>query len=376
MCNDKTQSNLIRLGWNEHFREHFASYESQAMIPGRIEREDRNLYWVACDSQRVRAEVSGKFRNDARSRADFPAVGDWVALKPSPGDSPAIIHALLPRTSCFSRKAILSGGMPDTGGVTDEQVLAANVDTVFLVSGLDGDFNIRRIERYVTVAYNSGASAVIVLNKADLCDDLDQRVSDVEAVAIGVPILTLSAATGDNLGSVDDYISIGKTVAFLGSSGVGKSTIINALLGEERLETRVVSDHLSKGRHTTTHRELIVLPDGGIVIDTPGMREIQLWGDENGLQQAFSDIESLAEHCRFDDCSHSTEPGCAIHAALETGELDPGRFENYIKLRKEIRHLERRKNKAVSRRDERARDKRYRTYFKEMQKVNKKFRSR
>ncbi|UCG60429.1 MAG: ribosome small subunit-dependent GTPase A [Candidatus Zixiibacteriota bacterium] len=376
MSNDNLYSNLIPLGWNQYFKEHFAPYREQGMIPGRIEREHKNLYSVAFDQGQINAEVSGRFRNAAQSRADFPAVGDWVAMKTSPGDGNAIIHAILPRISCFSRKAILSGGMPDTGGKTDEQVLAANIDTVFLVSGLDGDFNLRRIERYVITAYNSGATAVIVLNKADLCDDIDERIQAVESVAVGVPVLTLSAATGDGLDGVGQYVTVGKTIAFMGSSGVGKSTIINALLGEERLATNTVREYDSKGRHTTSHRELIVLPEGGIVIDTPGMRELQLWGDENGLGHVFDDIETLARQCRFDDCSHTNEPGCAVLAAIDGGQLDRGRFANYLKLQKEIRHMQRRKNVALSRRRERARDKRYRRFFKEMQKINKKFQSR
>jgi len=270
----------------------------------------------------------------------------------------------------------VSGGMPDTGGKTDEQVLAANVDTVFLVSGLDANFNIRRIERYVTVAYNSSATPVIILNKADLCEDIDDRLAEVESIAVGVDILALSAATGSGLDSLKKYLSVGKTVAFLGSSGVGKSTIINGLLDEERFKTNAVREDDGRGRHTTTHRELVVLPEGGVVIDTPGMREIQLWSDDDGLSRAFDDIESLARHCRFHDCAHTTEPGCAIAAALESGELDASRFNNYLKLQKEIAHLARRQDIKTRRSTERARDKRYRQYFKDLKKVNKKFQSR
>lgn len=376
MCNDNTYPDLAQLGWDEHFSTNFEPYRAEGVIPGRIERENRNLYLAATDQGRIEAEVSGRFRNEARTRADFPAVGDWVVMKHSQGQGRAIIQAILPRKTCFSRKAVLSGGMPDMGGRTDEQVLAANIDTVFLVSGLDGDFNLRRIERYVTVAYNSGATPVIVLNKADLCHNLEEHLAEAESIAFGVPILPVSAATGDSLESLGEYITMGRTVAFLGSSGVGKSTIINALLGEERLRTEAVSEHDSRGRHTTSYREMIVLPGGGVVIDTPGMREIQLWGDETDLARAFDDIESLAGQCRFSDCGHAGEPGCAVQAALDSGELDAGRLANYIKLQKEIRHLARRKNKQLSRGDERARDKRYRSFFKQMSKVNKKFQKR
>ncbi|UCE25787.1 MAG: ribosome small subunit-dependent GTPase A [Candidatus Zixiibacteriota bacterium] len=375
MCNDNIFPTLIQLGWNEQFEQSFFPFRNHGMVPGRIEREDRNQYLVACESGRFAAEVSGRFRNEARSRADFPAVGDWVALKPSGAENRAIIHEVLPRKSCFSRKAILSGGMPDTGGKTDQQVLAANIDTVFLVSGLDGDFNLRRIERFVTVAYDSGAAPAIILNKADLCSNLQECIQQVELIAIGIPIHAVSAVSGDGLPHLDEYLSIGRTVAFLGSSGVGKSTIINRLLGEERLRTTAVREYDGRGRHTTSHRELIVLPEGGIVIDSPGMREIQLWGDQDSLDQAFEDVEVLARNCRFNDCTHSKEPGCAIKSAIDTGELDPARFGNYLKLQKEIRHLQRRRNRAAARRAERARDKRYRQFHKELKKTNRKYQS-
>ncbi|UCD63616.1 MAG: ribosome small subunit-dependent GTPase A, partial [Candidatus Zixiibacteriota bacterium] len=359
MCNDNIYADLIPLGWNAFFEEHFAPHLKNTLRPGRVVREDRNLYVVSCGPQQYRAEVTGRFRRDAGSRADFPAVGDWVALSMEAEDSNARIHAVLTRQSCFSRKAVLSGGMPDTGGRTDEQVLAANIDTVFLVTGLDGNFSLRRIERYVAVAYNSAADPVIILNKADLCDNPDERVQAVKNVAVGVPIVALSAATGDGLDALGDYLSVGRTVAFLGSSGVGKSTMINSLLGEERLATREVREFDSKGRHTTSHRQLIVLPGGGVVIDTPGLREIQLWGDDEGLRQVFDDIESLARECRFTDCRHTGEPDCAIQKALDTGELDAGRYANYVKMRKEAAHLARRQSVKAARQQERDRDRRY-----------------
>ncbi len=376
MCKDNHVATLTQLGWTGHFEEHFAPFAGDGMAPGRIIREDRNLYQLAGEDGQLMAEVSGRLRNNALSRADFPAVGDWVVMHRLPQEDKAIIHALLPRRSCFSRKAVLSGGMPDTGGKGEEQVLAANVDTVFLVSGLDADFNIRRIERYVTVAYNSSAVPVIILNKADLCEDIDDRLAEVESVAMGVDVHALSAATGNGLESLRKYLPVGKTVAFLGSSGVGKSTIINGLLDEERLKTNAVREYDNRGRHTTTHRELVVLPDGGVVIDTPGMREIQLWSDDDGLKRAFDDIESLAQNCRFHDCSHSTEPGCSVRAALENGELDQSRFGNYLKLQKEIAHLARRQDIKTRRSTERARDKRFRQYFKDRKKIDKKLRSR
>ncbi len=345
MCNDISNSILTELGWNRHFEEHFKPYRADGLAPGRVELEHRNLYKVVCESGHVSAEVSGRFMNSALSRGEFPAVGDWVVMNLLDGEQKGIIQAVLPRKSCFSRKAVLSGGMPDTGGKTAEQVLAANIDTVFLVSGLDGDYNVRRIERYVTVAYNSGATPVVVLNKADLCENLDECLGEVQAVAAGVDVITVSAATGEGLDGLSKYLAVGKTIAFLGSSGVGKSTIINALLGEERLKTNAVREDDNRGRHTTTHRELIVLPDGGVVIDTPGMREISLWDDAGGLGQAFNDVEEIAKRCRFHDCGHENEPGCAVQEAIANGELDADRYGNYLKLQKEVSAFAIRKDK-------------------------------
>jgi ribosome biogenesis GTPase len=357
--------NLDELGWNRFFEEQFEQYKNQSYAPARIAREHKNLYLSYCELGELDAEVSGKFRHSAHSRGDFPSVGDWVAVDARPQEGSATIHAVLPRKSNFSRKAVLSGGMPDTGGKTEEQVLAANIDTVFLVCGLDGDFNVRRIERYLTVAWDSGATPVIVLNKTDICPDIEACVSEVESVAFGVPILPVSAKQNEGLEAVSRYLTTGKTVALLGSSGVGKSTIINSILGTELLKVRDVREDDSKGRHTTTSREMIVLPTGGVVIDTPGMREIQMWGDEEGLMRTFDDIAELAEGCRFSDCRHEREPGCAVRKAIEDGELDAKRFRNYLKLQKELQHLARRKDRKKARQDERTRDKGFRLFHKE-----------
>ena len=360
---------LTELGWSSFFEGSFERYAEEGLAAARVLLEQRERYRVMSKDGEIAAEVSGKMRHESRSRADFPTVGDWVAISSRPDEGQATIHALLPRTSGFSRKAVLSGGMPDTGGKTDEQVLAANIDTVFLVSGLDGDFNVRRIERYLGVAWDSGATPVIVLNKADLCDDVQARLEEVAAGAVGVSIHTVSATGKLGLEELRQYLTTGQTAAFLGSSGVGKSTIINSLLGEERLETQEVREHDGRGRHTTTHRQMIFLEEGGIVIDTPGMREIQMWSDDDGLTKTFGDVEHLSERCRFRDCRHENEPGCAVRQALDKGELDAGRFDNYLKMQKELAHLARRRNKKAQREAYRAFDKKIRRYHQQMKKL-------
>ena len=291
------------------------------------------------ESGELRATISGRFRHEHPVHTEWPAVGDWAAVAPRPDEGTATIHAVLPRRSSFSRKA--------AGERTEEQVVSANVDIVLLVTSLDGDFNVRRIERYLTVAWDSGARPVIVLNKADICTDVDRCVYEVEGIALGTRILTLSAATGQGLDELRAMLSPGVTGAFLGSSGVGKSSLVNALTGFTRQTTREVRADDSRGRHTTTNRELIPLPNGGMIIDTPGMRELQLWTDDDGLETAFADVEALVSQCRFGDCTHTSEPGCVVQAALEAGTLKQDRFRSYTKLQREIQYQELRKDQSA-----------------------------
>jgi ribosome biogenesis GTPase / thiamine phosphate phosphatase len=322
---------LTDLGWNSFFENQFEQYRNQNYSPMRIIRENREKYIAYSEAGELICEISGKYRFDTISKANFPTAGDWVAGAVRTGEMKATIHALLSRKSVFSRKV--------AGQITDEQVVAANIDTIFIVTGLDLNYNLRRIERYLAMAWNSGATPVIILNKSDLCPEAEIRKSEVESIAFGVDIYTLSATQNIGIEFLNKYIRPGETVAFLGSSGVGKSTIINSLLGTNKLKVNEVSDLGSRGRHTTTYRELILLPNGGIVVDTPGMRELQVWGDEEALKQVFDDIEELASNCRFSNCNHENEPGCAILEAVNNGTLDPGRLESFYKLKKEFSYL-------------------------------------
>lgn len=322
---------LSDLGWDSFFDMNFESFRNQGFSAMRIIREDRGKYIAYSELGEFTCEVSGKLRFEADSKGKFPTVGDWVAVFVHSNEKKATIHALLPRKSVFSRKV--------AGQIIDEQVIAANIDTVFIVIGLDLNFNLRRIERYLSVACESGVIPVVLLNKADLCAETEARKKEVESIAFGIEVHVLSAFQNVGMEILNKYIHTGGTVAFLGSSGVGKSTIINSLLGTDRLKVNEVSKLGSRGRHTTTFRELILLPSGGMVIDTPGMRELQVWGDEEGFKKVFDDIEELALNCRFRDCSHGNEPDCAIQEALNDGTLLPKRLENYLKLKKEFTYL-------------------------------------
>jgi ribosome biogenesis GTPase len=320
-------SHLRRLGWNDRFAEAFSSYAERGLLAARVSLEHTHIYRVLGDDGEMLARVAGRLRHQASARTDYPAVGDWVAVERDPHGGDARIHAVLPRTSRFSRRA--------AGNVTEEQIVAANIDTVFLVAGLDGDFNPRRLERYLVVAWDSGASPVIVLNKADLITELQARVEEVETLNVGVPVHAVSCRSPETLDALRRYLAEGQTVALLGSSGVGKSTIANRLIGRDMLRTRDVRESDSRGRHTSTTRQLVLLQDGGVLIDTPGLRELQLWETGDGLSGAFEEIEELARECRFRDCRHRGEPGCAVTEAANAGRLATERLASFHKLQDE-----------------------------------------
>jgi ribosome biogenesis GTPase len=330
---------LETFGWNRFFARSFAPFAVEGYSTGRVAVQHKTQYELYTEYGELSAETTGRMQYDAQSKKDLPVVGDWVVIRTRPQEGKATIYDILPRKSKFSRKA--------AGTKTEEQIVAANIDTVFLVTGLDGNFNLRRLERYLVVAWESGANPVILLNKADLCDDIDRKVREVEAVALGVPVVVMSAINDRGLDQVLAHVRRGTTGALLGSSGVGKSTIVNHLLGREVLKTQAVRATDDRGRQTTTRRELIMLPSGGLLMDTPGMRELQLWGGDEGLSDAFEDIVELARQCPFRDCRHGPEPGCAVQKALGDGTLDPGRFASYEKLQKEIAYLSDRQDKPA-----------------------------
>ena len=315
-------------GMNDRFAALSSMYENLSI--GRVILQEKGLYRIVTEKGEQLAEVSGKFRYNAKTVSDFPSVGDFVMTDNS-GNGNAVIHHILDRKSCFMRKA--------AGSDRQEQVVASNIDTLFLCMSLNNDFNLRRMERYLSIAWDSGASPVIVLTKADLCEDIHSRLSETEGIAFGVDIIVTSSMEKDGYKKLMPYMTDGKTVAFIGSSGVGKSTLINRLMGEELLETNGLRND-DKGRHTTTHRELLLLPTGGMVIDTPGMRELGMWDSAAGIDRTFSDIEELAAQCKFSNCSHSGEKGCAVCAAIENGLISADRLISYNKLRAELSYSE------------------------------------
>ena len=324
---------LERFGWNSYFENEFARYAGGGVEPARVALADRERFIVWTDSGERDATVAGRLRYESDV---WPAVGDWVAL-----EAGARISAVLPRQSAFSRK--------EAGAVTREQVIAANIDVLFVVAGLDGDFNLRRLERYLLLAWESGAKPVVVLNKADLCADTAQAAVDVQALASGAPVAVVSAVEGWGVPEVEAHLGAGQTAAFTGSSGAGKSTLVNRLLGDERQQVHEVRADDSRGRHTTVRRELFLAPAGWLLVDTPGLRELQLWATPSSIDSAFDDIASLAAQCRFRDCRHQGEPGCAV----ATSGIDASRLSSYAKLQRELAHLDRKMDQRAAQEEKR-----------------------
>lgn len=328
---------LTQLGWDERWAETAREWVEQGFEPGRVAVEHRGAYTVFTAAGSVEAALPGKMRFDAGGRGELPAVGDWVMLERTAGGGRAVVRGVLPRRSHFSRKV--------AGDTTEEQVLTANIDTVFLVTALNQDKNLRRIERYLALAWESGAVPAIVLTKADLSEDVWEAIAAVSEVAPGVPVHAVSIVTDEGFDELGAYFRGNRTVSLLGSSGVGKSTIVNRLSGADMKVQEIRED--GKGRHTTSHREMILLPEGGIIVDTPGMRELQMWEANEGLDVAFNDVAAFAAECRFNDCSHDSEPGCAVKTAIERGELEADRLESFRKLERELAFLERKVDKRL-----------------------------
>jgi ribosome biogenesis GTPase len=334
---------LTSFGWNEHWQTVWDT--NPPVNPGlkkaRVTAQFSHTYRIATESGDRLARVTGKFEYTALTRSDFPAVGDWVSVELLDGEH-AVIHSVLARRSAMTRKI--------AGQTMEEQVIGANIDVLFIVNALNLDFNLRKIERYLIMAWESGARPVVVLTKADLCDESEQRVTEVDAIAPGVPVHAVSALENRGVESLSPYLIPGHTIAVTGSSGAGKSTLLNWLSDKETQRVQDIREDDARGRHTTTHRELFVLPGGALLMDTPGMRELQLWDAQDGWREAFSDISDLAAVCRFRDCRHEQEAGCAVQSAIREGKLDPKRLVNYMKTERELARVARKEKSAEQRR--------------------------
>jgi len=328
---------LHRLGWDDGWEATFAEHRAAGLVPARVAIQHRGAYDLIHEEGEQRASAANRLVREE----GLPAVGDWIGIDLTSN----LIEALLPRRTSISRKEVWQA--------TREQVLAANVDIAFLVQALPLDFNLRRLERYLAMAWESGAQPIVLLTKTDLVDDVQRYLDEVDTVTLGsCPVHAVSARTGDGLDELREWLQLNKTAVLLGSSGVGKSTIVNALVGEELLATQEVREDDQMGRHTTTRRELILVPSGGVVLDTPGIREMQLWDAD--LEQTFGDVEEIGRRCRFSDCNHDREPGCAIREALADGSLASDRWQSYVKLQRELEAIEARRNHLL--RQERVRE--------------------
>ncbi len=322
---------LETLGWTLVLDDGFRSGPWKDLEPARVAIEDRQHYRIFAASGELSAHVSGRLLHETRLASDLPKVGDWVAVAVLPNEDRAVIHGVLPRRTKLSRKI--------PGRLTEEQILVANIDVAFIVQALDGSFNARRLERYLVMVLEEGVQPVVVLNKLDVGDDIPRKIAEARARSGATPVIAVSAVTGQGMEAVVGFIRPGLTLALIGASGVGKSTLINQIVGEEIQATTEVRSPDGKGRHTTSWRELIILPNGGLIIDTPGLRELQLWSADSGLDEAFADIDALAVRCHFRDCTHTVEKRCAVLDTLASGGLASDRYQSYLKLRREAADL-------------------------------------
>lgn len=334
---------LEKLGWNAYFQEKFEPYSNGEFLSARVITQHKGNYIVRLEKGDFNSKLSGKFMYTADVKKDYPSVGDWVVIKPI-NDTEAVIYAMLPRKSYFARKLAISGGRKMKNGVLvggniEEQIIGSNIDIAFIVSGLDNNFNIGRIERYITLVLSSGATPVILLNKCDLCDNIPDYIEKINAIEKGIAVHSISVLNNINMNIFDKYLCCGKTVVFLGSSGVGKSTIINYLFGDEIQKTNAISSSNGKGTHTTTSSQLLQHSSGCSVIDTPGVKELQLWADEDVLSESFDDIYDLVAQCKYRNCKHDKEAGCAVKEAIEDGRLSVERFNSYKSQLKELKTL-------------------------------------
>nr|WP_299453856.1 ribosome small subunit-dependent GTPase A [uncultured Microscilla sp.] len=326
----KSTFTLEQLGWNNHFMQHFTNSEAQGFEAGRVAIENKNNYTIFSSQGELKGEISGRLQYTAHSEADLPKVGDWVSMQVF--DQQAIIHGVLPRSTVFTRNA--------AGKRNQAQVIAANIDDLLIVQSADQNYNLRRLERYLVMAAEGGIAPVVVLSKVDLATDWQQKMEELQSFDADLPVVPVSNTSAIGYKALSQWIKPGKTLAVVGSSGVGKSTLINHLLGTSQQATQTVRDKDDKGKHTTTRREMFITQNGSILIDTPGMRELQLWESKQGIGQVFTDIEALAQDCHFGDCSHTNEIKCAVLAALDSGELSEERYQSYLKLQKEADYLE------------------------------------
>jgi len=339
-----SKDDLTLYGWNNEWAVALEQERSgrAAMKAGRVVAQHSKHYQIITEAGERIAAVTGKFEFAASDRSDFPAVGDWVAAELLEGEARAVIHNVLPRRTALIRK--------EAGARSDGQVIGANVDVLFIVNSLNEDFNLRKIERYLIAAWESGANPVILLTKADLCANAEEYIALAEGIAPGVPVHAVSAQKQAGKELLEQYLLPGVTAAIVGSSGVGKSTLLNWLAGDERQAVQAIREDDARGRHTTTHRQLFLLESGALLMDTPGMRELQLWESDRGWGAAFADIEELAAACRYRDCSHSSELGCAIQEALDSGALDAERYANYLKTQRELARLVRKEQSSANQR--------------------------